>query len=535
MDLLQSIPRRLGALKVLNDAGLLRPARPDRLVATIRAFARWGTTPAAGYLANAVRHPDDIAVIDERGAATFKQIHERTNALARGLQAMGIGEGDSVAVLCRNHRGFIEATVAISKLGANVLYLNTGFSGPQTADVLAREKAVAVVFDSEFADVVAAGAEGLVQVVAWHEGHSPVPTIDTLVADHATTDLDPPTSPGRIVILTSGTTGTPKGASRGAPRGLDAAVALFSRIPLRSRQTTVIAAPMFHSWGLAHFSLGLALSSTLVLRRRFDPEDTLRDVATHRATALVVVPVMLQRILGLPEETRRRYDTSSLKVTAASGSALTGELATRWMDAFGDNLYNLYGSTEVSWATIATPAELRSAPGTAGRPPLGTTVRVVDENDQPAPPHTTGRIFVGNELLFDGYTDGGSKRMLDGLMSIGDVGHFDADGLLFVEGRDDDMIVSGGENVFPSEVEDLLGRHPDVADVAVIGVADDEFGQRLRAFVVTRAGASLDAAAVQSFVKEHLARYKVPRDVVFLDELPRNASGKVLKRELRSH
>jgi fatty-acyl-CoA synthase len=536
MNLLETVaalPRQLQAIKVLAETGVLHPDRPDRLVGAGRALAKWGPTPAAGYIAAAARNPDGLAVIDDLGALTFRQVHERSNALAHGLRSLGVSAGDGVAVLTRNHRGFIEATVAASKLGANVLLLNTGFSGPQTCDVLDRESASAIVFDSEFTETVSGAAEGRVQVVAWHDGHTPVPTIDNLIADNPSSDLEPPAAHGRVVILTSGTTGTPKGAPRATPKSLDSAVALFSRIPLRARQTTVIAAPLFHAWGLAHLTLGMALGSTIVLQRRFDPEATLRGVATHRATALAVVPVMMQRMLALPEETRARYDVSSLKVVAVSGSALTGELATRWMDAFGDTLYNLYGSTEVAWASIATPEELRTAPGTAGRPPMGTVVRILDSSGRPVPDGETGRIFVGNDMLFEGYTGGGSKDMVDGLMSVGDMGHYDADGLLFVEGRDDDMIVSGGENVFPSEVENLLGSHPDIADVAVIGVDDDEFGQRLKAFVVKRPGATLTEAAVKGHVKEHLARYKVPGQVAFLDELPRNASGKVLKRELR--
>jgi fatty-acyl-CoA synthase len=290
---------------------------------------------------------------------------------------------------------------------------------------------------------------------------------------------------------------------------------------------------MFHSWGFGHFTLALPLSSTIVLRRRFDPEETLRVVAQHRATALAVVPVMLQRILELPAETIARYDVSCLKIIALSGSALPGELALRAMDTFGDVLYNLYGSTEVAWATIAQPADLRAAPGTAGKPPLGTVVKLLDESGREVPRGSRGRIFAANEMVFDGYTGGGGKEIVDGLMSTGDMGHVDAAGRLFVDGRDDEMIVSGGENVFPREVEDLLADHEAIEEAAVIGVQDDEFGQRLKAFVVTRGGAALDAAAVQEYVKHNLARYKVPRDVVFMDELPRNETGKVLKRELR--
>jgi fatty-acyl-CoA synthase len=289
---------------------------------------------------------------------------------------------------------------------------------------------------------------------------------------------------------------------------------------------------MFHSWGLAHFTLGLALSSAFVLQRTFDERRTLAALAEHRCSALIVVPVMLQRLLELPREEIARYDLSALRVIAASGSALPGELALQTMDAFGDVLFNLYGSTEVAWATVATPADLRAAPGTAGRPPRGTTVKVLDEHGNELPTGASGRIFVTNEMVFDGYTGGGGKPVVGGLMSSGDVGHFDSVGRLFVDGRDDEMIVSGGENVFPREVEDLLADHDGIAEAAVVGVRDDRFGERLKAFVVSRPGAELSEAQLQEYVATNLARFKVPREVVFLERLPRNATGKVVKREL---
>jgi acyl-CoA synthetase (AMP-forming)/AMP-acid ligase II len=242
--------------------------------------------------------------------------------------------------------------------------------------------------------------------------------------------------------------------------------------------------------------------------------------------------VMMQRIMELPEETRRKYDTSSLKVVAASGSALPGDLATRWMDEFGDNLYNLYGSTEVAWATIATPEDMRAAPGTAGRAPRGTVVKMLDDKGVELPTGETGRIFVGNEMMFEGYTGGGSKDMVDGLMATGDLGRLDESGRMFVEGRDDEMIVSGGENLFPKEVEDLISRHPAVGDVAAIGVDDEKFGQRLKAFVVLEGGKKASEDDIKNYVRENLANFKVPREVEFIDELPRNATGKVLKKEL---
>jgi acyl-CoA synthetase (AMP-forming)/AMP-acid ligase II len=530
---------KLHVVKTLLDTGMLKPTRPDRALRWLGALHRWGPTPAAAYTGAAARYPERTAIVDERGALTFAQVDARTNALAHELRAAGISEQEGVAIMCRNHRGFIEATIATAKLGANALYLNTAFAGPQIADVLAREDPVAVIYDEEFSDLVKAGAAGRKRFIAWHEGSSTdadgpaEPLIEDLIERGDTAELEPPEERGRVVILTSGTTGSPKGAKRKQPDSLEPVAALFSKIPLHARETTMIAAPMFHSWGYAHFTLGLPLTSTLVLRRRFDPEDTLRAIAQHRASALVVVPVMLQRILELEPETIARYDVSCLKVIALSGSALPGELATRAMDTFGDVLYNLYGSTEVAWATIATPADLRAAPGTAGRAPVGTTVKLLDADGHEVSEGQGGRIFVANELMFEGYTGGGNKEIVGGLMSTGDVGHFDAAGRLFVDGRDDEMIVSGGENVFPREVEDLLADHAEIEEAAVVGVEDAEFGQRLRAFVVPRNGAELDEEQIQAYVKQNLARYKVPRDVLFVEELPRNATGKILKRELR--
>jgi fatty-acyl-CoA synthase len=527
---------RLEVARVLLGTGILTPVRPDRALRSMKALRDWGPTPAAAYTGSAARFPTRAAIVDDRGTLTFEEVHRRTNALAHELRAAGISEGDGVAIMCRNHRGFIEATVACSKLGASALYLNTAFAGPQIADVLRREDPAGLVYDADFANLVSEGGEGRKRFVAWCDPGTSCadPPIEDMIARGSREDLKPPVESGRVVILTSGTTGTPKGATRKQPDSLEPAAALFSKIPLKARETTVIAAPMFHSWGFAHFTLALPLSSTLVLRRRFDPEETLRAVAQHRATALAVVPVMLQRMLELSPQTIARYDVSCLKIIALSGSALPGELATRAMDVFGEVLYNLYGSTEVAWATIATPADLRAAPGTAGKPPMGTVVKLLDEQGHEVPTGENGRIFVANEMVFEGYTGGGGKEIVAGLMSTGDVGRLDAAGRLFVDGRDDEMIVSGGENVFPREVEDLLADHEAIEEAAVIGVQDEEFGQRLKAFVVTRNGSQLDAAAVQEYVKHNLARYKAPRDVVFIDQLPRNATGKVLKRELRS-
>jgi fatty-acyl-CoA synthase len=525
-------------VRELLEAGVVGPMAPTTAVRSLKALRGFGPTPAAGYAANAVRRPGRTAIIDETGTLTFAEVHERSNALAHGLRELGVREGDSLALMCRNHRGFVETIVAASKLGVHQLLLNTMFSGPQITDVLARERPVVAVYDQEFQELVAPGAADLARVVWTHDGAGAhtggEPTAEELIARGSREDLRPPAERGRMVILTSGTTGTPKGAARQQPKSLNPAAQIFSRMPLRAEERTMLAAPMFHSWGYLHFTLGFALGSTLVLRRRFTPEGTLQAIAEHRCQVLPVVPVMLQRILELPDEELARHDLSSLRIVALSGSALPGELAIRAMDRLGEVLYNLYGSTEVGWATIADPADLRAAPGTAGRPPRGTIVRLYDDQGREVTgAGAIGRIFVGNDMRFDGYTGGGGKDVIDGLLSSGDVGHFDAEGRLFVDGRDDDMIVSGGENVFPREVEDLIADMEPVKEVSVIGVPDAEWGARLRAFVVLDAGANLTEDEVKAHVKAHLASFKVPREVTFLDELPRNATGKVLKRELR--
>lgn len=520
-------------IRILASTGIVRPHSPLTLVRTAKTLLEWGTGPAGGFATLAARYPDRVGIEDELGSLTYAELHRRTNALAHALAERGVAEGSGVAIMCRNHRGFVETMIAVAKLGADALYLNTAFAGPQLVEVLERERPAVLVHDEEFADLLS-GAEHVPTVVAWRDDNVAPgtaggngDTLESLIAAGDGHDLRPPGQHGRTVILTSGTTGTPKGAPRNEA-GVDAAVALLSRMPLRDGWRTHIAAPLFHTWGFAHLMLSMLLGSTMVLRRRFVPEEAV-EVADG-CDSFVVIPVMLQRILAL--DPPAPYSLGRVKVVASSGSALPGDLALEWMDRFGDTLYNIYGSTEVAYASIATPRDLRAAPTSAGKPPWGTVVRILDDKGREVDRGDSGRIFVGNSLLFEGYTGGGGKDVVDGLMSTGDLGRFRADGRLYVEGRDDEMIVSGGENVFPKEVEDCLARHPDVTDVAAVGVDDPEFGKRLRAFVVLVDGGAATDDELKMWVRENLARYKVPREIVLIDELPRNATGKVLKRDL---
>ncbi len=519
------------AFDVLRGVGILSPRF---ITSVLRSVRETGPSPAMGVLAGHHLRGAEPSIICDAGTTSFSELRSRSISIAQGLRARGVGPGHNVGILARNHRGFVEATTAAGLLGADSLFLNTGFAGPQLVDVLEREGAGTLIYDEEFTDIVEKSGTKLQRFLSWSDGPSPVPTLDDLARENAPTPLPRPEEMGRATILTSGTTGTPKGANRSSVGGdLETVVGFLERLPFRVGRTMLVCAPTFHAWGLTCFALGTMFANTVVLQRRFDPERVLQAIEEHRVDTMSVVPVMLNRILALGPDVIEKYDTSSLRMVGCSGSALPGELALRWMDTFGDNLHNLYGSTEVSITSIAMPSELRAAPGTAGRPPIGTTVRIYDEDGKPVSDGTTGRIFVGNSQQFEGYTGGGTKDTIDGLMSIGDMGRFDENGLLFVEGRDDDMIVSGGENVFPAEVEDLLSDHPSLLEAAVIGVEDSEFGQRLRAFVVLREAVSLNETEAKDYVRSRLARHKVPRDVVFLDEIPRNPTGKVLKRVLR--
>ncbi|MEV6447193.1 acyl-CoA synthetase [Amycolatopsis sp. NPDC051716] len=524
------------SVDVMRRAGLVPFPRLDEGVRSLVALRKFGPFAGANHI-SARRDPAAVGIVDELGPLTYKQLDDQSNALARAWSERGIRPGQVVAALCRDHRGLVLTMAASGKLGVRLLLMNTGFAKPQLADVAEREGVTALVYDQEFTGLLDAIPDGVDRYLAWVDPGSDltdrtVPVLDEIIASTDDRPWPAPAKPGGFVLLTSGTTGTPKGAPRPHTSAL-ASAQFLDRIPLRSNEATYMGAPLFHGTGLSQFILSFALGSKVVMRRKFNPEEALRGVAEHKCTALVLVPTMLQRIVDLPKEVRQKYDTSALRIIFVAGSALSPDLGNRANEAFGPVVHNLYGSTEVAVATVATPEDWAKAPGTVGRAPVGCKVALYDQDGRPiTEPNVTGRVFVGSGLSFGGYTDGRHKEIIDGLLSSGDVGHFDEDGLLFIDGRDDEMIVSGGENVFPIEVENLLVEREDVIEAAVIGVEDPEFGQRLKAFVVRAEGASLDADELRDYVKANLARYKVPRDVEFLDELPRNATGKVLRTKL---
>lgn len=521
------------------EAGAFKLEPPQNILGMVTDIRRWGEFGMIPSL-NARRAPDGAAIIDDEGTVTFAGLDEAANAVANGLRVLGVRGGDGVAILARNHRWFLIAVYGCARVGARIILLNSEFSGPQIKEVSEREGAKLIIYDDEYTGAVSQAEPSLGKLRALgsnpdakEPSGSTDETLAELIARSSTAQPPKATKHSSIIILTSGTTGTPKGANRSTPPTLAPIGGVLSLVPFRSGEVTSLPAPMFHALGYLHATIAMMLGSTLVLRRRFRPATVLADIEKHKVTAMVVVPVMLSRILDELEKTSPKPNLSSLRIVFVSGSQLGAELAGRALKDLGPFIYNLYGSTEVAFASIARPQDLSINPSTVGPVVKGVRVKILDEDGNEVPQGQIGRIFVGNFFPFEGYTGGGGKQIIDGLLSSGDVGYFDENGLLFVSGRDDEMIVSGGENVFPAEVEDLISGHPDVVEATALGVEDKEWGARLRAFVVKAEGAHLDEDAIKHYVREHLARYKVPREVVFLDELPRNPTGKILKRELR--
>ncbi|MDY6809766.1 MAG: acyl-CoA synthetase [Actinomycetota bacterium] len=534
-DHLQTLTDTVGAVRVLQRSGALDLTKPRELATAVKRSKTLGA-PATIVLHGAEEHPDAPALTDERGTLTFGELNDNAKALANELLAIGVTPGSVIGVLARDHRGLLTVLAAAGFAGVRLAMMNTGFGKTQFAEVAEREKVQVMFYDEEFIDLLDGLPDSLTRYLTWVDGDRPVPegvrTLDDVVADGDTSLPPEPKEVGGLVILTSGTTGLPKGAQRGRFSPFTSAL-LLDRIPIPQNGAAVIVSPIFHSTGFAVWGVATALGNKTVVMRRFDAEKTLAAIADNRAEVLVAVPTMLHRMVALGPDVIKSYDLSSLKIIVLAGSALSPTLSEAVQDAFGDVLYNMYGSTEVAIASVATPSELRQAPGTVGRAPVSSHLALYDDNDQRiTATNVRGRLFVKNGAPFEGYTDGRNKQVIDGYMSTGDMARFDDNGLMFIEGRDDDMIVSGGENVYPLEVENLLAEHPDVADVAVVGVEDDEFGTRLRAFVVRAEGADPQIDDLKLHVKSNLARYKVPRDVVFIEDLPRNATGKLVRRKL---
>lgn len=522
-------------MRTLREAGAVSPKAP---LAIAKAFP-WlvGRGPSMGIVAqmNAVTLGHKIAIFDKNGSVSWKELDLRSNRAANALRALGLRGNDRVALLLRNGREIVEVTLGAQKLGIVACPLNTWAKPKELRTTLEQSQASVLVYDTAHSEQVEKC--DLADLTHLFVG-DPTKAVDGSrpleeVLAHGPDTPPPPFTRDRgsakIVIHTSGTTGTPKGAQRNASAaGMGALANLIAVVPYRRDDIVFCPAPMFHSFGLATFAVSSALGTTMVLPEKFDPEDSLRLIAQHRATAASFVPVMIKRIVSLPEEVRSRYDLSSLRVVLASGSAMSPGLRAAAKDVFGDVLYDLYGSTEIGWVTIATPEDMKTKPTTVGRPVPGIEIAVFSAEGEKLPAGETGELFIKSDILFEGYTSGETKDERDGYMSIGDVGHLDEDGHLFIEGRADDMVIVGGENIYPIEIEALIESIEGVNEAAVLGVADEEYGEVLAAFV----SGSASPDEITNVCKRELASFKVPRRIEKVPELPRTSTGKVIKREL---
>ncbi len=546
MSITDQLGGTIGLFTTMVRAGVIAPLRPDKYLRIAAAMVRENMSITSGFASAAQRCPDRPGLVDELGTLTWRDIDQRADAFAAALQTLPGGSPHVIGIMARNHRGFVESLIAANRIGADVLLLNTSFAGPALAEVVSREAVDAVVYDEEFTPTVdraLADSADTVRIVAWRdtggqERSDPgnvtggqERTVETMIGEHFGSQPRRAEARSRVILLTSGTTGTPKGASHsgGSPMTLKG---ILDRTPWHAEEVTVVVAPMFHAWGFSQLVFAATMACTIVTRRKFDPEATLALVDRHHATGLCVVPVMFDRIMALPDDVLSRYSGRSLRFAAASGSRMRPDVVTAFMDRFGDVIYNNYNATEAGMIATATPADLRAAPDTAGRSAEGTDIRILDADRREVPTGDVGTIFVRNSTQFDGYTSGATRDFHDDYMSSGDVGYVDATGRLFVVGRDDEMIVSGGENVYPIEVETTLAAHPDVTEAFVLGADDEQYGQRLVAFVVLGDGAATPEL-LKDHVRENLANYKVPREITVLAELPRGSTGKILRRDLQ--
>ncbi len=510
----------ISAVKAWRQSGLSLPVNPLTGVRLGRDLFVHGVSPGIGWAAGAARHPDSPAVIDTHGYhLTQREAEDLTRRATTALRERGLRSGVTAAVLGRNSAGFAVAIAAVARTGADLVYLNPGFSADQIADLCQRLGVGLVLADPDLRNQVPAGIPSA--DLAFPESWAAAGGAPFRIAPGG----------GRHIILTSGTTGRPKGADR-SRTPLEATVSLLSALPYRELGVHVMAAPLFHSWGWLNHRIDGLLDSLEIMVPRPDAAAVLDAAARHRASLVITTPVVVSRLADAGPGDR---DLSALRGVLVSGAPIPPDVTGAFRRRFGDVLYNLYGSTEVGYATVAGPQDLAEAPTTAGRPLPGVTVALLDPDGRPTAAGTPGDVWVGSSAAFDGYVDGGDKeRSTEGLVATGDVGVFDDSGRLFIRGRSDDLIISGGENVHPTEVEEVLRRCPGVADVAAVGRPDDAFGQRVVCYVVPTADADAGTLAdeVLAYAARSLAPYQRPRETYLIGELPRNETGKVLRRLL---
>jgi fatty-acyl-CoA synthase len=525
--------------RVIARTGLWRQVTLKGVFRAARTLALGGSGPSAIFRIHGRNAPHKIA-FEYRGRAwTYGGIDRRIDQLAAGVAKQGIGRGDRVLAVLQNSPEVFVVNAAMSRIGAGAVSASWRSTPRELEYLLRHSGAKAIFFEAELVATIDALCErsGMPKSNAFAvngeaDGYA---SLDSLLCDPPEPSREE--QEGTVIIYTSGTTGKPKGAVRKFATGqIEGYFAFIHETPMRVDDRHLVVCPMYHSTGLGFAGMALMLGATCVIEREFEPQKFLELIERERITTTAIVPTMLHRWMALPDEVFRRADLRSLRAVFCGGAQLPGPLATRALDRLGDVLYNFYGATETGLVTVAGPQELRRSPGTIGHAVPGTEIKLLDESGHPVPRGSVGELYARNAMLVAGYhsdEDATQSSMRDGFFSVGDLAMQDEYGCYHIVGRKRDMVISGGVNIYPVEVEEAIGSHPSVAQVAVIGVEDREWGERLRAFVVLRAEHHVTAAELKAHVRERLSGPKVPREWVFMEHLPSNPTGKILKRELR--
>lgn len=481
---------------------------------------------------NGMAHPEKTAIIDAMGSVTFSELDALANQTAHALRELGLKPGQRIALLLRNGRHIAQILLAAQKIGVVSCPLNTWGKAAEIGAALSSADPRLVIYDTRSSEMLQEAMHGQRYDCVYVGDGSFGRSFDDIVAEQPRFPVSPFTlrrgSPA-VVIHTSGTTGRPKGAARDAgSAGLGSLADLLRVVPYTSDDIVFCPAPIFHSFGLATLTFATVLGATMILPERFDAAEALYLMSEHRATAASLVPVMLRRIVAHIDVHGHPPDLSALHIVLASGSSLGSDLRQRVTEIFGPVLYDLYGSTEAGWVSIADPDAMQNHPESVGRAVPGVKVKVVSSSGEEVPAGSTGLICLKSDVHFEGYLEGEAPKTFGGYMSIGDEGFIDEEGFLFVQGRADDMVVIGGENVYPIEVEAAIDSIPGVIESAVVGIEDHEFGHVLAAFIE----GDVTTEQVARYCRDHLAGFKVPRRIEVTAELPRNGTGKVMKKEL---
>ncbi len=499
-----------------------------------------------GVANHAKRDPHRTALVMNDRTITYGELHRQTNGLAEAFLEIGIEPDSRISVLMHNTPDILKIWTAAGKIAVTPIALNYRFRADEIAYIVNDSKSKALIHAPEFQEVVeeAKPKFDLSSLIYARPGPPDAPRtfdLDALLSKEA--DVPPRVKSGvhgvaSALTYTSGTTGRPKGSLRSSQNRLNTLLGYAYTFESHYDDTHLVAGPLYHSAPFGWAAYCLVLGNTVVIMPRFDARDFLRLVQEHRVNTTFVVPTMLNRIVNLPEEIKNQYDTSSLRVITVAAESFPFPLKKKVIEFFGEGkLFEFYGGTEISCVTYLRPEDQLKKAGSCGKPAMGSDIKLLDENKNEVPVGEVGILYVKSPFLLDEYyrnPEATQANYHDGYFTVGDMARVDEDGYYYIVDRAVDMIISGGVNIYPAEIEEVLYRHPDVFDGAIIGVPDPEWGEKVVAYVMLKPGAKAGEEEIIDYLAQNLASYKKPREVVFVDELPYSPSGKLLKRVLRS-